>query len=613
MWGSQKENSPARSGPFGYLPRVQARVLVVGGGHAGLEAAFAAARIGARVCVVTGSVSTVGQTPCNPSVGGVGKAHLVAEIEAMGGFMGRAADATAIHGKRLNTRKGPAVQATRVQVDKQRYGSYARARLESYPGVETREALVTELLIRDEAVYAVRCADGTQIEADAVVLTTGTFLGGLLHTGTSKVPGGRVGEAPATELSECLRVLGLKLSRLKTGTPARLRKGSIDYSRLMAQPSDEPFPRFTIPDERDQPGRLRHVDCHLTYTNPKTHAIIEANLMRSPMYSGQIKGIGPRYCPSVEDKVVRFAGRDRHQVFLEPEGLDDDLVYPNGISTSLPLEVQREFIATIEGLENAEIVRPGYAVEYDAVDARALTHQLGCKDIKGLYFAGQINGTSGYEEAGAQGLLAGANAALALLGKPCLELGRDQAYAGVMVDDLVTQGCDEPYRMFTSRAEFRILLREDNADERLSEQAFTCGLIDEARVELARARKARVDVAENWLAKGGDPGATDEELHLAGLVRWELSRAASRRTYAGYIDRIRIEVERMQGEGLPLASDLDYFSLAGLSHESAERLAKVRPRSTTQASRISGMTPAALACLWAHARGMHRDAGHKVN
>jgi tRNA uridine 5-carboxymethylaminomethyl modification enzyme len=578
----------------------------VGGGHAGLEAAFAAARVGARVCVVTGSISTVGQTPCNPSVGGVGKAHLVAEIDAMGGFMGRAADATAIHGKRLNTRKGPAVQATRLQVDKARYGLVARQALADYPGVETREGLVTELLLRDSAVRGVRCADGSEIEADAVVLTTGTFLGGLLHTGRTQTPGGRVGEAPATRLSECLRELGLCLSRLKTGTPARLRRDSIDYSRLQAQPSDEPFPRFTLPDEPDQPPRLAHVDCHLTYTNPRTHAIIEANIHESPMYSGQIKGVGPRYCPSVEDKIVRFAGRDRHQVFLEPEGLDDDLVYPNGISTSLPLEVQRDFVATIEGLENAEIVRPGYAVEYDAVDARSLTHELRSKDISGLYFAGQINGTSGYEEAGAQGLLAGANAALSFMGRPTLELRRDQAYAGVMVDDLVTQGCDEPYRMFTSRAEFRILLREDNADERLSLLAFEAGLIEDGRYERVKARTGRVDRAETWLAKGGSLEADDTELGAAGLARWEVSRAHSRRTYSGYVERLRIEVERMQGEGLPLAENLDYYSLAGLSHESAERLARVRPRSTGQAARIRGMTPAALACLWAHARSQER-------
>jgi tRNA uridine 5-carboxymethylaminomethyl modification enzyme len=367
-----------------------------------------------------------------------------------------------------------------------------------------------------------------------------------------------------------------------------------------------------MPDEVDQPPRLAHVDCHLTYTNPRTHEIIEANIHESPMYSGQIKGVGPRYCPSVEDKIVRFAGRDRHQVFLEPEGLDDNLVYPNGISTSLPADIQEAFIHTIEGLERAEIVRPGYAVEYDAVDARSLTHELRSKDVAGLYFAGQINGTSGYEEAGAQGLIAGANAALTLKGEDALSLRRDQAYAGVMVDDLVTQGCDEPYRMFTSRAEFRILLREDNADERLSELAFEKGLIDVARLEIARRRRERVDRAEAWLAKGGAPDAGADELAGLDFELWELRRAVSRRTYAGYVDRLRAEVERMQGEGLPLAENLDYHSLAGLSHEYAERLARVRPRSTSQAARIAGMTPAALACLWAHARGMQRAADGDV-
>ena len=598
-------------------------LVVVGAGHAGLEAAFAAARViasagaKARVLVITGSVSTVGQTPCNPSVGGVAKGHLVAEIEALGGFMGRAADATAIHGKILNTRKGPAVRATRVQVDKERYGIHARAALTSHPGIEVLEGLVDAVDVEQGKVVAVRLADDSKISADAVVVTTGTFLGGVLHTGTEMRPGGRVGEAPAKALSLCLRALGFDLKRLKTGTPARLAKDTIAWGRLMAQPSDDPFPRFTAPDEPDAPPRLPTVECHLTYTNPQTHDLIRGHLHESPMYSGQIEGIGPRYCPSIEDKVVRFAGRDRHQIFLEPEGLDSDLVYPNGISTSLPAAVQLEFIRSIEGLEHAEMRRPGYAVEYDAVDARGLTHALASKDIGGLYFAGQINGTSGYEEAGAQGLIAGTNAAAALLDKDAMVLGRDEGYAGVMIDDLVTQGCDEPYRMFTSRAEYRIILREDNADQRLTGRALEYGLIDAARAERVAARMTRIDACEARLAAMGrgdlrperwpfpDVNETDDDAPV--LEAWHFERAYSRRTYAGYVERQRAEIERMRGEGLPLPTDLDYFALAGLSNEAAERLRRVRPTSTAQAARIPGITPAALACLWAHARA-HRSA-----
>ncbi len=580
------------------------RVLVVGAGHAGLEAAFAAARVGAEVLVVTGRIDTVGQTPCNPSVGGVAKGHLVAEIEALGGFMGRAADATAIHGKVLNTRKGPAVQATRVQVDKARYGAYAQAALLEDPRIQTLEGLVAALRVESGRVRGVELVDGSYVEAEAVVVTTGTFLGGVLHTGRSMVPGGRVNEPPAKALSLCLRALGFDLKRLKTGTPARLHKDSIDYAQLQAQPSDDPFPRFVLPDEPDAPPRLPDLPCHLTYTNPRTHALIQARLHESPMYSGQIEGVGPRYCPSIEDKVVRFAGRDQHQVFLEPEGLDSDLVYPNGISTSLPAEVQIEFIRTIAGLEHAEMVRPGYAVEYDAVDARALTHRLESKDIAGLFFAGQINGTSGYEEAGAQGLVAGANAAAALLERPALEIARDQGYVGVMIDDLVTQGCDEPYRMFTSRAEFRIVLRENNADERLSEAGFATGTIDAARRARDESRCARVDHVEARMRKQGEAA-----VEAAGDVEaWIFERARSRLIYNGYIDRQRAEIERVRGEGLPLPTDLDYFALAGLSHEAAERLARVRPTSTAQASRIPGMTPAAVACLWAHARNAQRNS-----
>ena len=582
-------------------------VLVVGGGHAGLEAAFAAARVGAHVRVVTGSIATVGQTPCNPSVGGVAKGHLVFEIDALGGFMGRAADATAIHGRVLNRSKGPAVQSTRLQVDKAKYGAYARQALTSHPGIEVIEGLVAAVVLEGERVRGVRLSDGSQVDADAVVVTTGTFLGGLLHTGSTKTPGGRVGEAPAIGLSDDLRAMGFRLSRLKTGTPARLDGRTIDHTVCEPQPSEDPVPRFTLPDDVEPPPPLlEQVHCHLTWTNAQTNAIIEAHLHESPMYSGQIEGRGPRYCPSIEDKVVRFAHRDRHQVFLEPEGLDTHSVYPNGISTSLPAEVQAKFIATIPGLERAEILRPGYAVEYDAVDARALDHRFSSKGHRGLFFAGQVNGTSGYEEAGIQGLIAGANAALELLEREPLRIGRDEGYAGVLVDDLVTQGCDEPYRMFTSRAEYRIMLREDNADARLSGLALAAGLISQARFDRVMARRATIDGLCDDLAK---KRSIDE------APAWLAARARAQHVYAGYLDRMRDEVARLRGDAatdLPLAADLDYASLEGLSNEARQRLAEVRPTSTAQASRIPGMTPAALMCLWAHARRMQKSAYAKA-
>lgn len=583
----------------------------MGGGHAGLEAAFAAARVGAEVVVVTGRLDTVGQTPCNPSVGGVAKAHLVAEIEALGGFMGRAADACAIHGRVLNLSKGPAVWSTRVQVDKARYGALAQSALARHDGVETIEGLVCAIRFDDPAkprrATGVELANGTVVNAGAVVITTGTFLGGILHTGDSQTPGGRVGERPATELSASLRALGFRMGRLKTGTPPRLRRDSIDYEGLEAQPSDDPFPRFVAPDEPNQAPPLERVHCHLTSTTEETMSIIAANVGRSPMYSGQIKGVGPRYCPSIEDKVVRFPDRSAHQVFLEPEGLDSDLVYPNGISTSLPHEVQTAMVASIPGLARAEIVRPGYAVEYDAVDARNLCHTLASKDYEGLYFAGQINGTSGYEEAGAQGLLAGANAAAWLFDRPGIQIARDEGYAGVMVDDLVTQGCDEPYRMFTSRAEYRLCLREHNAEHRLIELAYGAGLVDVARYDRARDRLARTDRLVQRL-RAGESG---DSLEAQGQPPWLVSRAKAEVLYAGYLDRQRREIARIRGEGateLPIDIETDYFALPGLSREQASRLADVRPATTAQAARIPGITPAALMCVWAHARQRARRA-----
>ena len=578
-------------------------VLIIGAGHAGLEAAFAARRVGVDVRVVTGRVDTIGQTPCNPSVGGVAKGHLVKEIDALGGFMGRAADAVAIHGRVLNRSKGPAVRATRLQVDKQRYGDYARTALTTASGIEVVEGLAVGLCIEDGRCVGVTLADGARVTADAVVVTTGTFLGGILHTGSTRTPGGRAGEAAATGLAQHLAALGFSLKRLKTGTPPRLDGRTVNPVGLEVQPSEEPIPRFTPSDEDLGAPRLQHVDCWLTWTNERTHDVIRKHLHLSPMYSGQIEGRGPRYCPAVEDKIVRFGDRPRHQVFLEPEGLDTDSVYPNGISTALPADVQAEMVATIPGLEDAKMLRPGYAVEYDAVDARALTHSLASKDHEGLFFAGQVNGTSGYEEAGVQGLVAGANAALWLLEREPLEVSREQGYTGVLIDDLVTQGCDEPYRMFTSRAEYRIVLREDNADVRLVETASAAGLLSPARRDAALARGEQTERIAVEMRKHKGP---DETRAPIDAPQWLLDRAGAQVLYEGYARRIARDLSRIRGEtgDMPLPTDLKYEGLPGLSHEAAQRLAAVRPVSVAQAARIRGITPAAVLCVWAHARNL---------
>ncbi len=618
-------------------------LIVVGAGHAGCEAALAAARMGRRVALITCRREAVARMSCNPSLGGLGKGHLVRELDALGGHMGLTGDATAIQLRRLNRRKGAAVRATRAQSDRHRYAAAMLAAVEAQAGLELLEGEVVALSLQGGRLAGLRLADGRELACAAAVLTTGTFLGGLIHVGLESQPGGRHGEPAALALSASLRALGLRLGRLKTGTPCRLDRSSLEWGRLEAQPGDEPPPRLSAwsewPDGRPP---LPQLPCHLTYTSPRTHELIRAGLDRSPLYSGRIEGIGPRYCPSIEDKVVRFPERDRHQIFLEPEGLDTDEVYPNGISTSLPLDVQEAMVHSIAGLERARLTRPGYAVEYDFVDPRQLEHSLAVRELPGLYLAGQINGTSGYEEAAAQGLLAGVNAALALRGEAPLVLRRDQAYLGVLVDDLVLAGTSEPYRMFTARAEHRLLLREDNADERLTPLGRRLGLIDDARwacfcerqERIARLRGAlettRVPGGEDaatlaaLLAEAGTPPARPgtplvellrrpevglELLGRAGLLPAELpgplglEQVEIAVKYEGYVRRQQEAAARLARlEDQPLPEELELDAIPGLRAEVREKLARARPRTLGQASRLSGVTPAAIALLEVHLR-----------
>jgi tRNA uridine 5-carboxymethylaminomethyl modification enzyme len=570
-------------------------VIVIGGGHAGTEAALAAARMGASTLLVTQSLATAGQMSCNPAIGGIGKGHLVREIDAMGGAMAIAADRAGIQFRTLNASKGPAVRATRAQADRTLYKAAIRALLESQPNLALREAEVADLAVTGGRVTGVVTMDGRAIAGRAVVLTVGTFLGGRIHVGLESREGGRIGDAPSNALAARLRELPFAVGRLKTGTPPRIDGRTLDYGAMRPQPGDEPRPVFSFLGRRED--HPRQVHCHITATNAGTHEIIRGATDRSPMFTGLIEGVGPRYCPSVEDKVVRFAAKASHQIFVEPEGLDTHIVYPNGISTSLPADVQLAFVRTIAGFGRAEITRPGYAIEYDYFCPKGLHDSLETRALAGLFFAGQINGTTGYEEAAAQGLLAGINAARRVAGQPCWSPRRDEAYLGVMVDDLITRGAMEPYRMFTSRAEHRLLLREDNADERLTPVAHEMGLVGDARWEFFCAKREAI-------AAGAVPAGADAR--LAEQVAHSLE---ARDKYAGYIERQSAEVERQRkNEETRLPAEIDYAAIAGLTHEARQRLIESRPGTLGQASRLPGITAATISVLLVHLNKRARAA-----
>jgi len=610
-------------------------IIVIGGGHAGTEAALAAARMGSKTLLLTHNIETLGIMSCNPAIGGIGKGHLVKEIDAMGGIMAKAADKGGIQFRTLNASKGPAVRATRAQADRQLYRQAIRIALETQPNLSIFQQAVEDLLIENDQVMGVVTQMGLKFKCKTVVLTVGTFLGGLIHIGESNHRGGRAGDPPSITLSKRLRDLPFRVNRLKTGTPPRIDTRSIDYCELQEQPGDTPTPVFSLTGSVDD--HPRQISCHITYTNARTHEIIHAGLDRSPMYSGVIEGVGPRYCPSIEDKIVRFADKDSHQIFIEPEGLNSFEIYPNGISTSLPFDVQFDLVRSIKGFENAFITRPGYAIEYDFFDPRDLKPSLETKFIKGLFFAGQINGTTGYEEAAAQGMLAAINAALQVQEKDSWSPRRDQAYIGVLADDLITNGTQEPYRMFTSRAEYRLLLREDNADIRLSEAAHKMGLLTEYQWKIFNEKQDAIEreqqrLNDMWVQPNSSVGKSLEAVlakplskesraldllkrpemtyeKLTGVTEFGPPVSDARVAeqveiqvkYAGYLNRQKEEIEKARRyENKNIPEEISYDQVKGLSNEVRQKLIDHQPTTLGQAGRISGVTPAAISLLLVH-------------
>ncbi|WLQ13067.1 tRNA uridine-5-carboxymethylaminomethyl(34) synthesis enzyme MnmG [Hahella aquimaris] len=609
-------------------------VIVIGGGHAGTEAALAAARMGRQTLLLTHNIETLGQMSCNPAIGGIGKSHLVKEVDALGGAMALATDQAGIQFRVLNSRKGPAVRATRAQADRALYKAAIREILENQPNLTIFQQAADDLIMQGDRVAGVVTQMGLRFHSKTVVLTTGTFLGGVIHIGLENHSGGRAGDPPSIALAKRLREMPFRVGRLKTGTPPRIDARSVDFSVMEAQPGDTPIPVMSFMGSADL--HPRQVNCFITRTNERTHEIIRGGMDRSPMYTGVIEGVGPRYCPSIEDKVNRFSDKDSHQVFIEPEGLSTHELYPNGISTSLPFDVQLELVHSIQGMENAHITRPGYAIEYDFFNPQDLKHSLETKFVGNLFFAGQINGTTGYEEAAAQGLLAGMNAALRAQEKEAWSPRRDEAYIGVLVDDLITMGTREPYRMFTSRAEYRLLLREDNADLRLTEKGRELGMIDDERWRVFCEKREAIAREQQRLKSIWIQPATEKARKAAELLETELTREYSLHDllkrpemtweklslldaevattpfevaeqleiqvkYAGYIDRQQEEIERLRrNENMALPADLDYSGIQGLSNEIKQKLTEVKPETLAQASRIPGVTPAAVSLLMVH-------------
>ena len=615
-------------------------VIVIGGGHAGVEAAEVCSRFGVKTLLITHDKSKIGEMSCNPAIGGIGKSHLAKEIDALGGLMAKATDKAGIHYRVLNSTKGQAVRATRVQTDRELYRAAIQKFLSSSPNLTIMEGSVVDLDIKNSTILSVLTERGEKISSNSVILTTGTFLGGVMHTGLEQSSGGRIGDPSSDKLAQKLRGLNLKVGRLKTGTPPRLNKHSIDWSLLSPQPGDTPTPLLSYTSLASE--RPEQLNCYMTRTNPKTHQVILNHLDESPMYSGLIEGVGPRYCPSIEDKVMRFSERDSHQIFAEPEGLNSDLIYPNGISTSLPFSAQKELIKSIKGFENAKIVRPGYAIEYDFFDPTGLKHSLETKAISGLFFAGQINGTTGYEEAAAQGIMAGINASLRATNQEAFELQRDEAYIGVLIDDLVSLGTKEPYRMFTSRAEYRLILREDNADMRLTEKGRKLGIVSDllwqkyqdkrhtTTQEVLRLKKDKVKPntpeAKKIKEQSGESVTNNislfemlkrpKVLH-SHLPRGEIMLAPNAVDeieasikYEGYIKRQKIDIERLQrNENTPIPEDIDYEKVVGLSNEAKQKLAEARPGSLARASRLPGVTPAAISLLMIYLKKERQAVG----